>query len=94
MELEKSMKQTTQNLESKLSKAVEINEADEEENDYGDEEEVTFDETGNFAEPSESFSIEREEFEIIGKGINLKNQNTSASQAKETNEKHDSINRN
>jgi hypothetical protein len=58
-------------LESKLNKAVEINEDDE--NDYGDEE-VTFDEPGNFtAERSESLSMEREDLESIENTITLKN---------------------
>ena len=55
MELDKRMKVTTQNLESKLIKAVEINDEDEND-DYGEEDEITFDEPENFVERSESYS--------------------------------------
>ena len=62
-------------MESKLIKAVEINEEDEND-DYGDEEEVTFEEPDNFVEhksDSNSQSVERPDFSL-DKNITLKNQ--------------------
>lgn len=66
------MKQTTQNLESKLNKFEIINEDDE--YDYGDDE-VTFDDPSIIVERSESFSMEREAYVSLENTINLKNQN-------------------
>jgi hypothetical protein len=59
------MKQTTQNLESKLNKAAAINEEDEDE-----EEEITFDEPGAFSARSASQSRDRLD---EGAPIELKN---------------------
>lgn len=68
-ELDKRMKETTQNLESKLIKAVQIN--DEDDNDDEEEEDLTF-EVLSAHEPSDTnLSVERQE-SILNKSINIK----------------------
>ena len=77
-ELDIKMKQTTQNLESKLNKAVENNNDDEDDNDEDEEAEITFDVISG-QDPSE-LSIERPD-SSLNKSITVKelknNQNLS-----------------
>lgn len=63
------MKETTQNLESKLIKAVQIN--DEEDNDDEEEEDLTFEVLSNHEPSDHGVSVERPE-SVLNKSINIR----------------------
>ena len=79
LELDIKMKQTMQNLESKLNKDVENNNDDEDDNDEDEEDEITFDVISG-KDPSE-LSMERPEESSLNKSITVRelknNQNLS-----------------